>query len=510
MDRGRKRPFLPLSFFLFFFVSFLFAKEINFKGFRLHNPHQLLRESDKVLSASQIKNVFEQSGFFRTVSLFETQHSLTITVVEYPLLNRVTFKGNSMYDHNELLEFLGLKPGIPFNSRLFNEHLTSFYKRCKIKGFTHWQVTGVKIDGNGHLLIDIDEGIFQEVEVANDLIETGIVRNFFRHLLNKPFNSRDVKYILEEMLFTEAFYTIRSEVLRRDGKVILRLIPDKKQMRKLAASIEYSGYGGFQAYNLISGAKPGNRLNFLDLTARFIDQGDSTVFQLIIDPHDYRRYLDKSRFSLSMEAFYTAIEGHNDLSVRFRPRWFVSLFKQMSFFLFFSGGIHKNFDGLENQLIAESGVGLRYGYRSPLIRTSLKLGLELALSVLHDYHREQIHVDFTQQLFLGDIKLFGQWNLFSGDSYPFNVCLIPFERAAIINADQLLVRDSLFISAEFSSRPIARLFRAGLIAQYVRTDRNTFGYGLTLHLNIKGFPIRMAGFIHDGTFYVLASLRISM
>lgn len=510
MDRGRNGIFLPLSFTLFFFVSFIFAQDITFKGFHLHDPHQFLSESEKNLSSSQIKVLLEKSGYFRTVTLDDNQHPPVLTVVEYPLLGRVIFRGNSLHDQMELQADLGLKPGIPFNSHLFNDHLNVFYQKCKSLGYTHWQVTAIKIEDNGNLLIDIDEGVFRGVEVADELIDARIVHRFFKSLLNKPFNSRDVKYVLEEMLFTEAFYTIRSEVLHRNGQVILRLIPDKKKMRKLASSMEYSAFGGFQLYNLISGVKPNDGLNFLDLSARFVDQGDSTVFKLVIDPHDYRRYLEKSRFSIRMEAFYTSLGGIDDLSFRVRPQWSVSLFKHMTIFLFFSGGFHKNFNGFENQLIAEPGLGMSYGYRSSLNRTQFKVGLELAFSVLHDYHRRQIHVDFIQQLFPGDLKLFGQWNTFTGDAYPFNLSLIPFERAAIINVDQMLGRDSTFVSAEFSSRPIARLFRAGLIAQYVHADQNKFGYGLTLHLKIKGFPVRLVGFIQDGTFYVMASLRISM
>ncbi len=508
MNKGRKYIFLPL--FFFFLISFISAKDLIFKGFVLQNPHQLLKRAKAELSSQQIKKLFDQTGFFRSVTFIENQHSITFSVVEYPLLERVSFRGNTLHDKKELLEYLGLKTGVSFNSRDFNECLTAFYGVCKTKGYTHWQLTGIEMRENGQLIIDIDEGILQGVEVADDLIETRIVHRFFSHLLNKPFNSREVKLVLEEMLFTESFYVLRSVVLNRDGKVILRIIPEKKKMRRLTSSIEYSAFGGFQLFNLISGAKNNNQLDFLDLTARFVDQGDSTIFKLIIDPHDYRRYLEKSRFSARMEVFYTSFEGINDLSFRYTPELSFSLLKHMTVGLFFSGGFHKNFDGLENQLIAEPGIVLSYGYRSPLNRTVIRADLELRTSVLHNYNRQRLSFDLIQDMSLGDFNLFGQWNGFSGETYPFNVSLIPFEKTAIINVEQMLSRDSTFISAEFSSRPLARLFRIGLLAQYFQADESDFGYGLSLYLNIKGFPIRLAGFIQNETFYLLVSLRMSL
>jgi hypothetical protein len=509
MPKGRKRVFLPFAFLILFFCFNLSASDYIFKGFRLQNPYTFLKESADGLSSAQIKEIFELSGFFRSVSVSEEYDTIILSVVEFPVIKVISITGNSVYNDRQISQALGIQSGIQFNSRILTGNLQAFYRKCREDGYTHWQVKGIKIEEDGRLSIEVDEGILREVMVPEDVIDPAIIRKVFSQLVGKPFNALKVKYLLEELLFTGAFYTIDSEVLHSGDRVILKIVPDKKRLRALKSIVEYSGFGGFRVFNQISTVKKNNRLEFLDIETRFIDDGDSKFVQLSLEQYNFRRNLSKSFFSNRLDFFYTSFVGDDNFFFETVPSFAVPLLKNLQLSLSFAAGIHKNFNGQDNQLIAETRGGLEYQYRSPLNRTEWYAGLEWVISIMHRYNRQSFWIDFDRHFIWGDFGIYGQYNNCSGDDLPFNYGFIRFEKMAAVKPDQLFTRNFKYLCAEFLSRPIWGPLRLGMLAQVFDRDETEFGFGLVSHVTIKGFPLRVTGWIQEGKFYLSAGTRVS-
>ncbi|MCK4837047.1 MAG: hypothetical protein KAT17_10425, partial [Candidatus Aminicenantes bacterium] len=489
MVKGRRYFLLPF-FLLFCFFLFSEDQKIIFKGFSIQKPEILLKNILKG-DVDTIKEILEESGFFRRVSVVSKNNSCLVTVQEYPRVKAEIIPGNTLYPKEEILNLLNIKTGIQFNAKAFNSGLNRFYKKTKKDGYTHLTVEKIRVKDDGQVEISINEGVLKNVEVKNNRINHHIVHHFFRSVINKPFNTRVIKYILEEMLLTGAFHKIDSEVKRENGQVILLIRVEKKRVNRMKQSLEYSTYGGFKVSGLINLIKRNNKIQFLDSTIDYFSQGKNRLFRLDFNHYDYRKQLSKNGLSTGIKFLYTSFSEIKDIMVRFKPAYSLFFFKNFSLNIFLEGGLTKNFSQESNAIIAEAGVTLSFHYRSPLDRTRLELLAERQTSLLENYNNFRFMTSFHTKFSIGELKLYGQVNIFTGDEFSYNYNLLLFDQMGILQAEQIFSRDSHLIAGEINSNHFWGLVKVGLFGQYFYDTQPFYLYGLNTFWNIRGIPLNI-------------------
>jgi len=507
MHIGRRLVLLPLLLSLPFFLASNNHK-IIFKGFCIQKPDILLKDTppgDIII----IKNKLEESGFFRTVEVVRENHVILVTVREYPRVRKRDLTGNSLYQPDEIFDSLNIKIDRQFNDRKFNEGLKRFYRKTREDGYTHLSVEEIRVDPDGLVHITINEGLLREVVVEKNLIDQEIVNRFFKSLLGQPFNARRVRYILEEILFTGAFYEVNSEVRRVGGQVILIINVERKRLEGMKNSLEYSNYGGLKFSGKVSLIKQNAKIQFLDSRFDYFASGDSKLYHLGFDHFDYRKALQQNGFSTQFDFFYTAFAEVKDFFLIIKPAYHFFVLENVCLSLFAGGGIDKNISCLPNALIAETGFSLGYGFRSLLERSQFSLLFEYKYSWLETYSNLKFRTDLKTRFSFGEMKLSAQWNRFSGNELAFNYNFIYPDQPGFFSAEQIFSRDSRLIVAEVSSNHLWGLVKVGLFGQYFYDTQSLYWYGLNTFWNIRGIPLNIVLFWHDHTPRIMARLLLS-
>lgn len=492
----------------FSLLLFSQPKKVIYKGFVLQNPCLFLETIDKG-DISAIKKKLEESGFFREVSVSEDNEAIIVSVQEYPLVKKINIKGNSLYKKTELLKYFNIQSGFQFNAKRFQTGLKQFYQKSKQDGYTHYTLEQIKVHDDGLVDILINEGILRQVVVENEAISQNIIDYFFKDLINHPFNAHVAKYILEELLFTEAFYKIDSEVKQKDGQVYLYIKVDKKRLKRLRNTLEYSAFGGFKLSNLTGMVKKNNRIQFVDASAEYLSHKGDKLVHLGLNYYDFHKHLYKNLFSLQMNFFYSSFSELEDLYFRVKPLYTFYLLKNISFAFFISGGLNKNLSEQPNSLIAEAGFDLGYEYRSPLDQTRIHFKMEYKTSLLEKYTNICLIADLFTQFSHGEFKLYGQWNDFSGEIYGFNYNLIPLDQVGLLQAEDIFSRDSLLISGQLNSKYLWGWCKIGLLGQYFYESQSQVIMGLNTYINIKSIPLNLIIFWKDDKPHILTRFVLS-
>jgi outer membrane protein assembly factor BamA len=508
MHIGRRLVLLPLLLSLPFFLASNKHK-IIFKGFCIQKPEVLLKDippGDIFI----IKNKLEESGFFRTVEVVRENHETLVTVREYPRVRKRDLSGNSLYQPDEIFDFLNIELGRQFNNRKFNAGLKRLYRKTREDGYTHLSVEEIMVDLNGSVHIAINEGILREVVVEKNLIDQEIINRFFKSLLGRPFNSRRARYILEEILFTGAFYEVNSEVRRADGQVILIIKVEKKRLQGMKNSLEYSNYGGFKVSGKVNLIKQNTKIQFLDSRFDYFDSGDSKLFHLGSDHFDYRKPLQQNGFSTQFDFFYTAFADIKDFFLIVKHAYHLFVLENVCLSFFAEGGLNKNLSRLPNALIAETGVSLGYGFRSPLERSQFSLLFEYKYSWLEAYSNLKFRADLKTRFSFGEMKLSAQWNRFSGNEMGFNYNFIFPDQLGILTAEQIFSRDSRWVTGEINSKYFRGLVKIGLLGQYFSDLKSDYWLGFQTFWNLKGIPLNIVLFWHDHTPRIMARVLVAL
>jgi len=507
MYKGRRLGLLPF-FITLSIVLYSHPKKVIYRGFVLQNPSHLLK-SVNISDISALKKNLKERGFFRKVSVVEKNEAIVVSVKEYPLVKKINILGNTIYKKPHILDYFNIKIGNQFNARSFQTGLQEFYQKSKKDGYTHYTVDRIRVQDNGEVDILINEGLLRKVKVENEAISQRIINHFFKDLVNHPFNSHRTKYILEELLFTEAFYKIDSEVKRKDGQVYLNIKIDKKRLKRLRNTLEYSSYGGFKLTNLTGLVKKNNSIQFVDAWTEYFTHKGSKLVHLNLDFYDYRKQLQKNRFSLKIDFFYSSFSEVRDLFVVFKPSYTIYLIKNISLAFFVNGGLNKNLSAEPNALIAETGFDLGYHFRSPLDRLNFGINMELKTSLLENYTNIRLMAALVAKFSQGEFRMYGQWNDFSGKAYGFNTNLIPLDQVVILKTEDIFSRDSYLISGQLNSEYLWGWLKIGILGQYFNNHQSKVLYGLNTFLNIKGIPLNLILFWQDKKPRILARISLS-
>lgn len=311
MNSGRRKQFL-LPFFLSLFSVLLFPqKKIVLSGFERISP-DTWREEFRTLPPEDLQAILEESGYFRDARICDTEESRIVTVVEYPLISSWTIEGNSVHSREWLADFFGFTRGGEYNRTILAGRVEEYVRMISAQGFSQFRIESIRIDDRGRVEMVVDEGNLYRIDVDPPVVSSRITGKIFGKSLNRPFCSPEIKRSLEELLYTEAFFSVHSEVRREEDKVVLQVNPDLKRLHSLNWKFAYSRIGGFDLHSRFSLIRKNGKLEFFSPGFDLLLNSDLTFARISWEESDYRRNLGKSHFLWRGSVVYEHPRG-NDL-----------------------------------------------------------------------------------------------------------------------------------------------------------------------------------------------------
>lgn len=499
MIKGRSASLLPFFLLVFFASLTLPAAPLVtlFGGFVRQQPADLL-PGITALDSAQIRKELLDSGFFRRVEVREYMFFRLVGVEEYPLIGQVEIQGNTVYTHEQLTEWLDLASGQPFNLTSFRRQEALFYQQTAADGYTHLVIEEIVVEPQGTVRLRINEGILVAVVSPGpegDGISPGLLKRFFGACLNRPFNSLAVRYALEELLYSEAFFDLRSEVQDQQGRVTLVITADRKRLNRLNFVPAYSGLSGLELALDLSWIGRGGQLRFYDWGLKYLSHQGDAIFRLALDGYSYRRNLKQNDFSLGWLLDYLSIAGRRDVFFFVTPAYRLSIAKDIFLVPFARVGFGLALDqgAAHDRMVAEVGARLAFDHRSDLDEFQAGLQAEALLSLWRRYSFFSAAGSLIRKWSWADVNARFSWHSRAGVEAP--APLFPIPEAMIVPPAGLAAPRATLALIEFTSPTLARLFRLGIFAQYGRSSSTTTttdvwdAVGLKLSVAIRALPL---------------------
>jgi outer membrane protein insertion porin family len=161
----------------------------------------------EALTADKVKQdmqaIYELGTFFDVVSNFnEVPEGVQVvyTVMENPVLQDITIKGNTKVSSDKLNSMLTVKKGSILNSKALNENVRAIEQYYHDQGYILAKVSDVSMGTGGVLNITINEGILEGIEVkGNEKTKTNVITREMKLKPNQPFNVKDAKRSMQKV-----------------------------------------------------------------------------------------------------------------------------------------------------------------------------------------------------------------------------------------------------------------------------------------------------------------------
>ncbi|MBV6635681.1 MAG: outer membrane protein assembly factor BamA, partial [Mameliella sp.] len=210
--------------------SYVF-NSVNIEGNRRVEPGTILSYAGiargQRVSAAELNDAYQRilgSGLFETVEIVPQGSRLTIRVVEYPTINRITFEGNRRIKDEDLAQAIQSQSRRVFSPRVAEADALAVSRAYEVQGRLAARVTPKVIrrsDNRVDLVFEVFEGGVAEVE------RIGFVGN-------GKYSDRRLRRVLE----TKQAGLLRA-VIRKDTFIEDRLEFDQQLLRDFYASRGY-------------------------------------------------------------------------------------------------------------------------------------------------------------------------------------------------------------------------------------------------------------------------------
>lgn len=212
-------------------------------------------DSDKVQADS--KRIYDM-GYFESVDAkVNTNPDGTVTldyvVKENPLIQDITFKGNTIYKESDLTKLMFSKPGMVFNHLFFQNDLQRLRDKFQHDGYVMTRVKDVNME-NGHVVVTLGEAKVGEVIIqGNKRTKTSVIARYFPIKTGDLFNAITLRHSVarvRQLGFLDDV-TVGFEPTDDPDTVNLVVNVREKKSASVMLSISYgssSGWGGGISY----------------------------------------------------------------------------------------------------------------------------------------------------------------------------------------------------------------------------------------------------------------------
>jgi outer membrane protein insertion porin family len=160
-----------------------------------------------VVAADKIKQdmqaIYELGTFFDVVSNFnEVPEGVQVvyTVMENPVLQDIVIKGNTKVTTDKLSSMLTVTKGSILNSKTLNENVRNIEQYYHDQGFILTKVSDVSMGAGGVLILTLNEGMLEGIEVkGNEKTKSYVITREMKLKPNQPFNVKDAKRSMQKV-----------------------------------------------------------------------------------------------------------------------------------------------------------------------------------------------------------------------------------------------------------------------------------------------------------------------
>ncbi len=268
-------------------------------------------------AADQTLKFLFQTGYFTDIGIDMRAGTLTVAIVENPMINRVIFRGNRAIDDEDLAEEVELRPRTFFTPAQVQADVQRILELYRRQGRFSAQVNPQ--------IVELDQNRVDMVFDINDGPETGVRRINF--LGNEQYNDRRLRGVIatQETKWWRIFSA-------NDNYDPDRLTFDREQLRRFYLS---KGYADFRVVNSVAELTPDREDFFITFTVQEgeqytvgsvevnseLERLDEDVMRRLVPIHEGEVYnADFIENSVDNLTFFAGAQGYAFVDVNPRVR----------------------------------------------------------------------------------------------------------------------------------------------------------------------------------------------
>ncbi|MDR1365374.1 MAG: outer membrane protein assembly factor BamA [Holosporales bacterium] len=164
-------------------IEYVGCKRIDKETVEAYMPIRIGDDCDDSSINGAVK-ILDQTGFFESVNIVMKGNTVVVSVMEYPIINAISFEGNKKISDKDIQKAIPLKPGECFSPTKVRELQQGLLESYRGMGRFGARVNPKVIrrpDGRIDLVVEIDEGVVagigRIVFIGNDSVSSSDLRD---------------------------------------------------------------------------------------------------------------------------------------------------------------------------------------------------------------------------------------------------------------------------------------------------------------------------------------------
>lgn len=157
--------------------------------------------ADKV--KQDMQSIYELGYFFDVVTNFTEVPEgvkVTYTVMENPVLNSITFKGNTKVSTEKLTSMLTVTKGQILNSKNLNENMRAIEQYYHDQGYILAKVSDINMGSGGALTVTVNEGVLEGIIIkGNEKTKNYVITREMKLKTGEAFNANDARRSMQKV-----------------------------------------------------------------------------------------------------------------------------------------------------------------------------------------------------------------------------------------------------------------------------------------------------------------------
>ncbi len=179
---------------------------------------------------------------------------VTFVVQENPIVESITFTGNTVFTQEELMKVVFTSQGAVFNRTFFRNDLQRIKEKYQQAGYAMANVEDVKIDGANVNVVICEPRISQIIIQGNKITKTKIIQRYLKIKEGDLFNSNKLRLTLNRLQGLGFFndVNVNFEPTDKKDEVIIVLTVEEGKTSRIGFNVAYgsqSGLGGGVTYS---------------------------------------------------------------------------------------------------------------------------------------------------------------------------------------------------------------------------------------------------------------------
>ena len=202
-------------------------------------------------TALRDRNALMNTGYFyeayQTFEVVPEGVVVTFHVLENPVLKKVVFVGNTIYDNDELQDMLTVRRGYILNSNLLHDNIAKIQEEYHDEGFILTKITDINMDDEGVLTLKINEGILEGYAVkGNKKTKDNVILREMRQEVGTPFNAKIARRSMQRVYNLGFFEDVNLKMNPgiEPNAIVMEINVKEKRTGTLAVGAGYSTADG--------------------------------------------------------------------------------------------------------------------------------------------------------------------------------------------------------------------------------------------------------------------------